>query len=168
MLILSTSGPALGQDCLEDGSVRVIAHKFAGDPPSYAFRVENGTDLPIGLISIGHGHEMYLKRDAIRTRFVGSPSGWSGAVQWCENRDCPYMRYLWTPMAADGESEVASGYDIQPGESLTGFSVQLRSDYGDDLWDLRTLPFRVIASAPSFTCYVGIVEDSVGAPTVSR
>ena len=171
----------------EDNPVRIIAHKFDGYPPSYAFRVINGSDYPISDFQIGSGYERFMSYEALLPEIVSFPPDWYGIGHLCivgtypedfRSEDnvylCPYMSYIF---ASQGGRE----NDIQPGESLAGFAIQLHTEipisrFGyteqevtriDNTWDLRHMPFlaRVIDSD---VCFVGMIEDSGGRRTDAR
>ena len=74
---------------------------------------------------------------------VGSPRGWKGRHTF--GYETPFLKYFWE--AEDPEAR------IQPGQTLTGFTVQLpkpRREDPKDLWgnpvvtDLTAVPFSVV------------------------
>ena len=148
-----------------DGPVRVIAYKFAvEDPPSYAFRVVNNSDAPIFVVSIG-SHPYLLSIDH-QPSSITAPEGWRGIPAY--GYESPYMHYFWeVTEPADGREPVADSerrHEIQPGESLSGFSIQLREHiepYTEDgtlfvQEDLRHVSFEALVA--SGACYVGRVQ----------
>lgn len=113
--------------CPEDkADVVVEAHRFT-DGRSFSFMVTNNGTSPAYVVQIGRGggRERGFVKNAFSTRPIsmGSPRGWKGGHVRGQDPRQPgshsptLISYLWT--AEDPESV------IQPGSSLSGFSVQL-------------------------------------------
>lgn len=159
------------EECPQGGSdVVVSALRFSEGPPSYSFMVTNNGTRPIGILKLGRGEGTFIEAqfETVPTS-VGSPRGWEGMHVFGQDPRLPeahshsLVSYLWN--TEDPEAR------IQPGHSLTGFSVQFpapkRNSPGETrtlsaLPDLTNVPFRVWpygARCP----VVGVVEpDGVG------
>ena len=114
--------------------------------------VTNNGTKPIYLVSLGGGEDTFIEVsfEAVPTN-VGSPGGWNGEHVFGHDPQRPeahsptLISYLW-----DTEDPKAR---IQPGQSLSGFSVQLpapRKDLPDEERrpahpDLTDAPFQVYA-----------------------
>ena len=59
--------------CHEDDRIQIIGQKFAEDPPSYSFRVVNGSDFAVWSVNLGRrgfDFEIYFPES------LGGPEGW--------------------------------------------------------------------------------------------
>lgn len=154
-----------------DGPVRVMAYKFADeDPPSYSFRVVNGADSPIHTVVIGTDPSLYTRSHVPKS--MSAPEGWAGRPEFEAERHSEYMHYLWgVTERANGRGSLdyppiygAGPHEIQPGESLSGFSIHLEylwapTNEDDRLIvqeDLRSVSFRV--RLVDGRCHVGRVQ----------
>ena len=115
------------------GEVVVKAHRFS-DGRSYAYLVINNGTMPIFNVSIGRG--AFIEIDySTRPTSIGSPSGWKGMDVWVPDPRWPQshsprlIKYLW-------EAEDPDAW-IQPGRSLSGFSIQLPTPHESALAYLR-------------------------------
>lgn len=113
----------------------VKALRFS-DGRSYAFVVTNRGSRPIRSVAIGWGGPPFIDR-SVKTRptSMGSPTGWRGAPLYHPDPRLPeshspvLVRYYWE--VEDGSAS------IQPGRSLSGFSVQLPTPREMELAYLR-------------------------------
>lgn len=172
-ILLAVFGAALAHaevPCLEDDTgVTVTVHQTGVSPPAYVFTVQNNTELPIVSVDIGWGQSP----DPVVTANIsnvptsmGSPKGWIAAFQAAEGGRTMYPRhkarfryYSWDLDYGDDRAQ------ILPGESLSGFSIQLPTisesahlDYQGRRvvqHDLTKVPFRV--RSPYRTCHTGSV-----------
>lgn len=112
-------------ECPKGGSEVVVkAVRFSEGPPSYSFMVTNNATRPIHSFSLGWGDDTFIEAsfESVPTS-IGSPRGWEGMHVFGQDPREPeahspsLVSYLWHP--EDPESR------IQPGQSLSGFSVQL-------------------------------------------
>jgi hypothetical protein len=161
LLVAATPSVASGQDvqqsaaCVENGTqIRVVAFRFAEDPPAYAFRVVNISASPVLGVVLGRDAGLHL--DPHTPTSMGAPSGWE--AQHIVGHESPYAYYLWTPETPDARTQIA--------QALSGFSVQLV------VWepetpqffldepvlqkDLRSIPFFVWLA--DGTCHTGNVQ----------
>ncbi len=173
-------GPG-GADCYQRDEIRVTAWKFAEDPPSYSFRIVNGSDFPAFSMTLGGDPGLF---SIYRATNIGSPQGWTG--QTLRSYERGHIRYVWRPNIPPDENISESPHLIQPGQTLSGFSVQLppwgydytvtndtaelirmplqpdgRLRLGDDIVseqdvDLRFIPFTVRLSGGD--CRIGHVQ----------
>lgn len=110
-------------DCLNQpiDDVVVKAQRFS-DGRSYAYLVSNRGATPIFSISIGWGAFIEIDYSTQPTS-IGSPNGWDGThvfapdPRWPQSHSPRLIKYLW-------QAEDPKVW-IQPGRSLSGFSVQL-------------------------------------------
>ncbi len=152
-------------ECPKDGSGIVVkAVQFSEGPPSYTFMVTNNGTKPIYLVSLGGGEDTFIEVsfEAVPTN-VGSPGGWNGMHVFGQDPRRPeahspsLISYLW--QAEDPKAR------IQPGQSLSGFSLQLpapRKDPPDNKRrpvypDLTDVSFQVYAYGARCPA-IGIVE----------
>ena len=121
---LVTGEPTHPVESLENGpQVAVKALRFSQEPPSYAFKVTNNGTKPIRSVSLGSGGDTFLDAslEAVPTS-IGSPNGWKGmhvftpGLRRSGARSHSTISYVWI-------ADDPNGW-IQPGESLSGFSVQ--------------------------------------------
>ena len=126
---------AAPEECAEQpaGEVVVKALRFS-DGRSYAYLVTNSGATPIRAIYIGWG--AFIEIDySTRPTSIGSPSGWRGMDAWVPDPRWPQshsprlIQYLW-------EAEDPDAW-IQPGRSLSGFSIQLPTPHESALAYLR-------------------------------
>ena len=132
---VSAAGEVKRANCPQKPSAVVIrALQFSGAPRNYAFMVTNNSTRPIVSLDIGTGlfgrdwYRFIELSERSRPTSVGSPSGWYGGSLlvrdprqpgsesrtlvvyfWGHNQNIPFESRVW----------------IQPGQSLSGFSVQL-------------------------------------------
>lgn len=102
------------------GQVRLTAQQVRLDPPAYVFLFTNLTDTTIWSIVVGRGDQHSLKTSIIAAPFnlptsMRSPDAWSGLRVIGD--ESPFVTYLWRA------SDPSKG--VRPGESLTGFAVEL-------------------------------------------
>lgn len=111
------------EDCVKQpgDDVVVKAHRFS-DGRSYAYLVTNNGATPIRNVYIGWG--AFIEIDySTEPMSIGSPDGWNGMYvfvpdpRWPQSHSPRLIQYLWE--AEDPETW------IQPGRSLSGFSIQL-------------------------------------------
>ena len=152
-------------ECPKDGSgVVVKAVQFSEGPPSYTFMVTNNGTKPIYLVSLGGGEDTFIEVsfEAVPTN-VGSPGGWNGMHVFGQDPRRPeahspsLISYLWN--TEDPKAR------IQPGQSLSGFFLQLPAPRKDPPGNKRR-PVYPDLSDVSFQVYaygarcpaIGIVE----------
>ena len=120
------SNPNVVEGCPEDGTdVVVEVVRFDGGVPSYAFRVTNNAEHPVRDLRLAEDGVLppLLIAPETEPTSVGSPAGWTGYRHYLQDWRRPqqhsasFVTYYWG--AKDEEAW------IQPGESLSGFSVQL-------------------------------------------
>ncbi len=138
-------------DCPEDSSEVVVkAVRFTDGPPSYSFRVTNNGTRSLGIVVLGEGAERRLPiaPETVPTS-IGSPAGWEGIHVFGQDPRRPKVHsptlitYLWTAKKPEAR--------VQPGQSLSGFSVQLppesentkSADGSGAGFDIASLPFSV-------------------------
>ena len=152
---VAATSPNSVAECPQDGAEVVVrALRFRDGPPSYSFMVTNRSTRPVDSVSLGAGGDMVADRyieagfESVPTS-VGSPNGWKGMHVFAQDPRLPeahshsLITYLWT-----AEDPLVR---IQPGESLSGFSVQLpapektRGDQGRRPMhpELTAVPFRI-------------------------
>ena len=147
-------GPAVTQDvrCLGPATdVAVKARPFS-DGHSYAYSVTNNGRTPIHFVQIGWGALIEISYST-EPASIGSPHGWKGQDVWVQDPRRPgshsprLIQYLW--QAGDDRENW-----IQPGRSLSGFSIQLPTPYESALIDLRRTrtynPLAELQTDPSF------------------
>ena len=143
--------------CAEgDPEVVVTAYRF-GDGRSYAFMVTNNAKSAIYAFHVGRGSVGREGDTFIEASFatepvsIGSPSGWTGMhVRTTDPRQpgshTPRLiDYQWRPKDLDAW--------IQPGRSLSGFSVQLPTPREAELahrdfWESRGFPSELPKERP--------------------
>ena len=143
------------------GSTEVVvkAVRFSEGPPSYSFMVMNHGTRPINMVSLGMGEDTFIEAEfeAVPTS-TGSPSGWNGRHIFVQDPRRPrahspsLIKYLWT-------AELPNAY-IQPGQSLSGFSLQFpapRNEQRPAHPDLTDVPFEVSAYGGR-SHFIGTVE----------
>lgn len=158
--------------CIEDSSAVVVTvHHVGEQPPAYVFTVKNNTELPISSVWVGWGLDLNPVVTANISNVptsMGSPSGWiaaflgagSGRTMHAKKDEARYMYYSW---GLDYEDDRAQ---MLPGESLSGFSIQLPTlskgahlDYEGHRvvqHDLTKVPFRAYSNYR--TCHTGWAE----------
>ena len=170
MQTLAAVAEAAKQECPQDASGVVIrAIRFSEDPPAYTFMVTNNTSRPLTSLSIGMGVGLFGQDQFIEASeqnqptSVGAPSDWEGWHVLAKDPRLPnsesrtLIKYRW--FSNDDPKSW-----IQPGQSLSGFSVQfpgLKTPSEDGKqpapFDLSNVPFR--ASLFSARCpQIGMVE----------
>ncbi len=123
-LLAAAEPPAPAEDeCLKAGAEIVVKALRFSDGRSHSFMVTNNATSPIFLISIGDG--AFIENSySTQPASVGSPSGWKYTYVLGQDPRRPgshshtLTSYLWSALE---EPEAW----IQPGRSLSGFSVQL-------------------------------------------
>ena len=107
------------------GSEVVVQALRFSDGRSYAYRVTNNGTIPIVSVTVGWGGDEFIENDySTEPVSLGSPSGWKGQYLPTPDPRLPeshapvLARYFW--QAEDWQTG-----GIQPGRSLSGFSVQL-------------------------------------------
>lgn len=124
------------EECAEQppgDDVVVKAHRFS-DGRSYAYLVTNSGEAPIHAIYIGWGAFIEISAST-RPTSMGAPNGWRGMDAWVPDPRWPQshsprlIQYLW-------EAEDPSAW-IQPGRSLSGFSIQLPTPHESALAYIR-------------------------------
>ena len=113
-------------ECPKQASSEVVVQAFRfSDGRSYAYRVTNNGTRPIVDVIVGRGGDEFIEI-GYNTKPVsmGSPNGWQGEHTAGQDPRLPgshshtLISYWWR--AEDWETG-----GIQPGQSLSGFSVQL-------------------------------------------
>ena len=120
---LATAAYAAPEECAEQPADDVVvkAHRFS-DGRSYAYLVTNKGTTPIRAVYIGSGAFIGIDYSTEPTS-MGSPDGWRGVhafvpdPRWPQSHSPRLIKYLW-------EAEDPEAW-IQPGGSLSGFSIQL-------------------------------------------
>ena len=122
------------EECAEQpADVVVKAHRFS-DGLSYAYLVTNNGTTPIRAFYIGWGAFIEIDYSTQPTS-MGAPNGWRGMDAWVPDPRWPrshsprLIQYLW-------EAEDPDAW-IQPGRSLSGFSIQLPTPLESALAYLR-------------------------------
>ena len=123
-LLAAAEPPAPAEDCPNQAGAEVVvkALRFS-DGRSHSFMVTNNGTSPIFAISIGDGAFIENSYN-VQPVSVGSPSGWEYTYVLGQDPRLPgshshtLTSYLWSALE-DPEAW------IQPGRSLSGFSVQL-------------------------------------------
>ena len=107
------------------GSEVVVQALRFSDGRSYAYRVTNNGTSPIVSVTVGFGGDEFIENNySTEPVSLGSPSGWKGQYLPTPDPRLPeshapvLARYFW--QAEDWQTG-----GIQPGRSLSGFSVQL-------------------------------------------
>ena len=138
-------------DCPQDSSKVVVkAVRFSDSPPAYSFRVTNNGTRSVGIVVLGEDAERRLRiaPETVPTS-IGSPTGWEGIHVFGQDprrqkvHSPTLITYLWTAKKPEAR--------IQPGQSLSGFSVQLppgsentkSADGSGAGFDISNLPFLV-------------------------
>ena len=148
----------------EAGSEVVVRALRSSDGRSYAYRVTNNGTSPIYNLSIGRAGDTFIEDShGANPTSMGSPTGWKGSyerLQEYPRQPGPpapkLIHYFWH---AEG-----SGAWVQPGRSLSGFSVQLptpeevklayqryRESSGDDAEPMEDAPFEQLPPQPDLT-----------------
>lgn len=141
LVVAAAATPA--EDCAKQpgDDVVVKAHRFS-DGRSYAYLVTNNGTTPIYAIYIGYGAFIEIDYSTQPTS-MGAPNGWRGTDAWVPDPRWPrshsprLIQYLW-------EAEDPDAW-IQPGRSLSGYSIQLPTPHESvlayrDFWESRGLP----------------------------
>ena len=121
-LLAADERPALAE-CQKAGAEVVVKALRFSDGRSYSFMVTNNGTSPIFAISIGDGAFIEDSYN-VQPVSVGSPSGWEYTYVLGQDPRLPgshshtLTSYLWAALE-DPEAW------IQPGRSLSGFSIQL-------------------------------------------
>ena len=126
LAVLGASEPPdpVEEECPKgEGDVVVKALRFSEGPPAYSFMVTNNGARPIGILTLGTLDDTFIEAqfETLPTS-VGSPDGWEGMHVFAQDPRLPdahshsLIAYLWT--TEDTKAR------IQPGQSLSGFSVQ--------------------------------------------
>ena len=177
IVLLSGHSALANTDCPQETSdVAVKVARFSGYPPAYVFMVTNNGTNPISTLDVGstfgstQGDFGWDKLIEVSEESVpmsmGSPGGWNGQPVPGQDPRLPQAHsfsltsYLW--VSDDPESW------IQPGQSLSGFSVQLPGSGNEmddggrhpNYPDLTDVPFVIRAEGP--LCHVvGMVEPDL-------
>ena len=183
-LLAAAERPALAE-CERAGDEIVVKALRFSDGRSYSFRVINNGTSPIYNLTIGRGAFIEASYD-VEPASVGSPSGWKYTYVLGQDPRLPgshshtLTSYLWAALKSPEAW-------IQPGRSLSGFSIQLPTPREASLafWksigtpeqpteqslarmearlapqpDLTKLPFDVLRSGGR--CVVGTIELDSG------
>ena len=149
LAMLAASAPA--EECAGDAAdVVVKAHRFS-DGRSYAYLVMNKGAAPIRSFYIGWGAFIDSSYSSEPVS-IGSPSGWKGRhvvvpdPRQPESHSPRLIKYLWE---AGDDSKIW----IQPGRSLSGFSIQLPTPHESALayqhfWKSRGYPAELPKDPP--------------------
>ena len=139
----------------DDREVVVRVLRFSDEPAAYSFMVINNGTTPITHVVLGRGDDPVLEVsfDTVPVS-IGSPSGWRGRD--LVGHESVWLSYQWEP-----EDRKAW---ILPGQTLSGFSLQLPVPRGDVRdgegrpvpLDLTDVPFSVLRYAGRTV--VGTVE----------
>lgn len=125
------------EECFKQAGSEVVVQAFRfSDGRSYAYRVTNNGTKPLSFFAIGRGSYIkgYQNTDPVS---IGSPGGWTGMEMGYPDPRLPESHspiltlYKW--YAEDGTAV------IQPGRSLSGFSVQLPTPREAELAYLQVL-----------------------------
>jgi hypothetical protein len=154
---LVSSGQAIQESAACEGNgteIIIVAQKFAEGPPAYTFRIVNGTESPVLSVVLGRGARLHISPHTPTS--MGAPIGWQASHTI--GHESPYLYYRWIAETSEGQ--------LQSGQSLSGFSVQL------DAWepeqprffldepvvqeDLRSISFFV--RLENGACYTGSVR----------
>lgn len=149
-----TTHPAAGPERPPDECPRPAGSAYAvkalrfNDGRSYAFVVTNNGPKPIRSISIGWGGPPYIE-GSVKTEpaSMGSPSGWKGRhldqpdPRLPKSHSPTLVRYYWT---AEEDAML-----IEPGRSLSGFSVQLPTPHEMELAWLRSMRLQGVSVGTS-------------------
>ena len=134
---VSAAGEVKRANCPQKPSAVVIrALQFSGAPRNYAFMVTNNSTRPIVSLRIGTGlvvrdwHRFIELSERSRPTSVGSPSGWNGVSFLVRDPRQPDSESRTLVVSSWGHGQnihipFQSRVWIQPGQSLSGFSVQL-------------------------------------------
>ena len=131
--VLAMAGHA-SEECAEQppgDDVVIKAHRFS-DGRSYAYLKPRRAANPRHLHRLGRVHRDRLQHPATS---MGAPNGWRGMDAWVPDPRWPrshsprLIQYLW-------EAEDPDAW-IQPGRSLSGFSIQLPTPHESVLAYLR-------------------------------
>ena len=169
--MLSAAPLLAATECAQEGFAAVVkAVRFSGYPPAYVFRVTNNGTKPVQVVLIGiaegtYGMDKLIDRSVeSEPMSMGSPKGWTARVVYGRDPRLPeshspsVMGYRW--IADDRKAW------IQPGQSLSGFSVQLPGSGREmndgerkpSYPDLADVPFSVHARGSPCPVMVGMVE----------
>ena len=129
------------------GSEVVVQALRFSDGRSYAYRVTNNGTSPIVRVTVGWGGDEFIESNASTEPVsLGSPSGWKGEYLPTPDPRPPrshapvLARYWWYVGDSGGTGA------IQPGRSLSGFSVQLPTPQEAELAytqaSIRSTPLR--------------------------
>jgi hypothetical protein len=161
LLLATTPSVAFGQDvprsvaCIENGTqIRVVALKFAEDPPAYAFRVINSAASPVLGVVLGRDAALHIQPHT--PTIMGTPAGWEARHVFID--ESAYLYYLWRPKTPDAQ--------VPGRQPVSGFSLQLMAwapktpqfflDEPVVQKDLRSIPFFVWLA--DGTCHTGTVR----------
>ena len=148
------TGPAVTHDtrCLGPATDVVVKALRFSDGHSYAYSVTNNGRTPIRSIYIGRGAFIDNSNSTVPAS-IGSPRGWSGQDVWMPDPRRPgwhaprLIEYQWR--AGDDRENW-----IQPGRSLSGFSIQLPTPHESALIHLRRTraysPHAELRTDPAF------------------
>ena len=130
--LVAAAAPA--EECAEQSADVVVKAQRFGDGRSYAYLVTNNGTAPIHVVTIGQG--AFIGVDySTEPASVGSPRGWKGEPVVVPDPRSPaphtatLIEYRW-----EAEDPDAS---IQPGLSMSGFSIQLPTPHESALAYLR-------------------------------
>ena len=142
---LALAEPA--EECPKPAGSEVVVQALRfSDGRSYAYRVTNNGTSPIVSVTVGWGGDEFIENnDSTKPVSLGSPSGWKGEYLPTPDPRLPeshapvLARYWW-----HAEDWQTGG--IQPGRSLSGFSVQLPTPQEAELVytqaSIRSTPLR--------------------------
>ena len=145
------------------GNIVVKALRFSEGPPAYSFMVTNNGARPIGILTLGTLDDTFIAAqfETVPTS-VGSPDGWEGMHVFAQDPRLPdahshsLIAYLWTTEEPNAR--------IQPGQSLSGFSVQFPVPKKDPSGKERGRPARPdMANIPFLVDPYGVRCPIVGA-----
>ena len=130
------------------GSEVVVKGVRFSDGRSYAFMVTNNGLTPIRSITIGWGGPPYIER-SVKTEptSLGSPSGWKSSSVMGQDPRLPGS-HAHTLISYDWIVEDDAAL-IEPGRSLSGFTVQLPTPREMELAWLRSRKAQGVSAEPS-------------------